>query len=356
MADTLKANILFLLAVFLLSICSCNQFVPDNKFEVKQITESAPATAESVSGVEESVPAEADIGADQALMQWENCITRNYLQKPSMFSIISYIRSNVSRPEIFNILIKRFLSDSKNGVLSFSRADLYQIASGVPFRIRTPSEPATGKSYFTDSSVVLILKPDVDEKGFYMGSMWRYPLQDWCSRLSDTTPSVSIERTSNTIEATYSKPVPITFFSDTGIVSAEIKTIIWTSQVNGYLKVLTINQAFVHPQKLMCMIISKAPVSTDSVSVSWQSWCSWSIDIDKDSIADLRTIASGDTLNDKGKFDIFAQVNIDGNWVTTDYKIDCEVNAWQDYNEIKRGYTHKEWDVWDSYSMETSIY
>lgn len=349
MIGTMKKTILFLSGVILPVICSCSKSVPDNNLEEKQITEIIPAAGDTVS-------AEPDISADLALLQWENCITRNYLQKPSMFSIISYLRSNVNRPELFTILIERFLSDNKKGVLPFSKADLYRIATGVPFNIRTPSEPAAGKSYFTDSSAVLILKPEVYSKGIYMGSIWRYPVQDWCSRFSNTTPSVSIERTSNTVEATYSKPVPITFFSDTGIASAEIKTIKWTPLANASVEVLTINQPFLYPEQLMCILISDTPVSTDSVSVSWQSWCTWSIDINKDSVADLRTIASGDTLNDKGKFNLFAQINIDGNWVTTDYKFDCEIKAWEDYNGMKRTYFHQEWNVWDSYSMGTRMY
>jgi len=335
MADTLKTIILSLLAVIMPVICSCGTSEPDSTSEVKPVAESVPAAADSVS-------VEADIGADRALQQWENCVIRSCFEKPSMFSILHYIRSNVCRPELLTILIERFLSDTKNGVLPLSRADMYRIVSGVPFEVRTPSEPAAGISYFTDSSVVLIFAREVYKGEIYPDALWHNPLQDWCSLLTGAAPQVSFERTSYSFEATYGTPVPVTFFTDTGAVSDRIRKVQWTAQLYGSQSAFTIDQSVISLQKMMGMVISSAPVSTDGVSVSRQSWCSWSIDINNDSVADLRTVTSGDTLNDKGRFDLFAQVNINGQWVTTDYKIGCETQTHDDYNGIRHSYVHQE--------------
>jgi hypothetical protein len=304
------------------------------------ITASMPLQVQS-----EGTPAAGsiDIQVQQAIQQWKNASIRQVIQHPAVYNILSYTRSIFRDSTVDRILAHRCTTSARKLPLA-DRKTLYALACSTSSDVKKPPrQKARGKSYFTDSTVVFLLR------GVYFNQEQSnlidvysdriLPLQDWFTFLSSSDPAMSAsteiptssyydrnEYPGRTIfSAEYKNPVFAGLLLQNELCVPKIANLTWEFSGRASFIVPTEPMpAYLIRKKAPRVDISGLILSKDSIpsgiyELSETENYNWEADVNRDSIPDVRVITYPKPESNNEKINIFAQVNIRGKWVTTDY-------------------------------------
>lgn len=289
--------------------------------------DSARVSQTQLPGALASMPAVAPIDSQvrQAVLQWKNCAVRQAFQNPTYYGMLSITKLFLLDSTIEKILTCRCTTAAARQ-LRLGRKSLYTIAGSTPRGIKKPpSEKAPGSSLFADSTVLFLL-PETRLGSVYEGRIGlssdkSFPLQDWFTCLSGSDPSIRIygENLRKEFSVRYKNPVSIRLLLENMKIHSDT-----VSQINwnfyGYNTIIvTPMDAELHGKGFRGLIFSNDSIAQDNYTLSQIDDYSWEADLNRDSIPDVRAITYPKQESEETSFNIFAQVNIRGNWVTTDY-------------------------------------
>jgi hypothetical protein len=274
-----------------------------------------------------------DIQVQQAVQQWKNASIRQVIQHPAVYNILSYARSIFRDSTVDRILARRCTTSTRK-LPRADRKTLYALACSTSSDVKKPPrQKARGKSFFTDSTVVFLLWRvyySHEQNSLVEVSPDRIlPLQDWFTYLSSSDPAISAS-----IKYLASSYYDRNEYPGWTVFSAQYKNpvftglllqnkILFTPQVTNLTWELSGRASFPVPPMpttdIKGLIVSKDSIPARTYDLSETGDYTWEADLNSDSIPDVRVITYPKPESNNGKISIFAQVNIRGKWVTTDY-------------------------------------
>lgn len=296
-----------------------------------------------------------DLQVQQAVQQCKNASIRQVIQHPAVYNILSYARSMFRDSTVDRILAHRCTTSTRK-LPRADRKTLYALACSTSSDVKKPPrQKARGKSYFTDSTVVFLLRGvNFDYKNNNLVDVYSeriLPLQDWFTYLSSCDPAMSASTEIPTssyydrneypgwteFSAQYKKPVSAGLLLENKVLLAPVVTNMnWEFSGCASFPVPPMMPTPPSPKRygpvrykrptptpvrpnLRGLILSKDSIPSGTYNLSETGDYTWEADLNRDSIPDVRVITYPKPESNNEKINIFAQVNIGGKWVTTDY-------------------------------------